>query len=196
MVGAAPGHNGRVRRGAATVSLAFGLMSILQGCAASPPPPAPLTVTSPDIGGGTFPRELTCDGANRPPSFAWSTPDASTLSIVVELIDRDTPDPGYTHWIMYADTLGSGTYPAPDPNLFQQGMNQTGNLGYAGPCPPRGQTHHYRLIVRAVSLPMAPVAGGGGLRPGFNRAQLEAAMNSGHGLIVNQGELDATYTRP
>lgn len=187
---------GRVRRGAATVSLAFGLILILQSCAASPPPPVPLTITSPDIGGGTFPRDLTCDGANRPPSFAWSTPHPATLSIVVELIDKDTADPGYTHWIMYADTIGSGTYPASDPSLFQQGLNQTGNLGYTGPCPPHGQTHHYRLIVQAVSFPMEPGGRGGELQPGFNRTQLEAAVNSGHGPVVGLGEIDATYTRP
>jgi hypothetical protein len=50
--------------------------------------------------------------------------------------------------------------------------------------------------VKAVQFPMSPGGNGGELRSGFNRAQLEAAVNSGHGLVVNQGELDATYTRP
>ncbi len=40
--------------------------------------PSPLTVTSPDLAGGTFPREFTCDGANRPPRLQWSTTPSGT----------------------------------------------------------------------------------------------------------------------
>jgi len=40
--------------------------------------PSPLTVTSPGLAGGTFPREFTCDGANRPPRLQWSTPPSGT----------------------------------------------------------------------------------------------------------------------
>ncbi len=36
---------------------------------------SPLTVWSPDLSGGTFPREFTCDGANRPPACSG---DAAT----------------------------------------------------------------------------------------------------------------------
>ncbi len=185
---------GRVRRGAATVSLAFPLLLILQSCAASPPPPAPLTITSSEIGGGTFPRDLTCDGANRPPSFTWSTPRPATRSIVIELIDKDTPDAGYTHWILYADMIGGGSYPASDPTLFHEGVNQTGKAGYTGPCPPHGQTHHYHLSVSAVDAPMQPGSGGGNLPANFTREQLESAVS--HGRVVNQGEIVATYARP
>lgn len=35
----------------------------------------------------------------------------------------------------------------------------------------------------------------GELAPGFNRAQLEAAFNSGKGAVVNRGEIVATYER-
>ena len=30
------------------------------------------------LAGGTFPREFTCDGANRPPRLQWSTPPSGT----------------------------------------------------------------------------------------------------------------------
>jgi hypothetical protein len=35
---------------------------------------SPLTVSSPDLPGGTFPRAFTCDGANRLPRLEWSAP--------------------------------------------------------------------------------------------------------------------------
>ena len=47
--------------------------------------PSPLTVTSPDLAGGTFPREFTCDGANRPPRLQWSTPPSGTQELAVQM---------------------------------------------------------------------------------------------------------------
>ena len=43
---------------------------------------SPLTVTSPDLAGGTFPREFTCDGANRLPRLQWSTPPSGIRELV------------------------------------------------------------------------------------------------------------------
>ena len=63
--------------------------------------PSPLTVTSPDLAGGTFPREFTCDGANRPPRLQWSTPPSGTQELAVEMLDPDAPGGTFTHWLIY-----------------------------------------------------------------------------------------------
>ncbi len=48
-----------------------------------------LTVSSPDFAVGAFPREFTCDGANRRPRLQWSTTPPGTRELAVEL-----PGPG------------------------------------------------------------------------------------------------------
>ena len=63
--------------------------------------PSPLTVTSPDLAGGTFPREFTCDGANRLPRLQWSTPPSGTQEVAIEMLDPDAPGGTFTHWLAY-----------------------------------------------------------------------------------------------
>ena len=79
----------------------------------------PLTVASPDLPVGTFPREFTCDGADRLPRRQWSTPPSGTRELVIEMLDPDTP---------------GGTFTAG----AAEGVNDFGRRGYCGPCPPRG----------------------------------------------------------
>ena len=72
--------------------------------------PSPLTVTSPDLAGGTFPREFTCDGANRLPRLHWSTPPSGTQEVAIEMLDPDAPGGTFTHW---PPTGNSSRPPAP-----------------------------------------------------------------------------------
>lgn len=60
-----------------------------------------LTVSSPDLPGGTFPRAFTCDGANRLPRLKWSTPPAGTRELAIEMLDPDAPGGTFTHWLVY-----------------------------------------------------------------------------------------------
>jgi Phosphatidylethanolamine-binding protein len=69
--------------------------------------PVLLTVTSPDLAGGTFPRKFTCDGANRPPRLQWSTPPSGTQQLAVEMLDPDAPGGTFTHWLIYGCPLAS-----------------------------------------------------------------------------------------
>ena len=68
--------------------------------------PSPLTVTSPDLAGGTFPREFTCDGANRLPRLQWSTPPSGTQEVAIEMLDPDAPGGTFTHWLAYGLSPG------------------------------------------------------------------------------------------
>jgi hypothetical protein len=73
---------------------------------------SPLTVTSPDLPGGTFPREFTCDGANRRPHLQWSTPPSGTRELVIEMLDPDAPGGTFTHWLVYGIPPGTSSLAA------------------------------------------------------------------------------------
>jgi Raf kinase inhibitor-like YbhB/YbcL family protein len=145
---------------------------------------APLTVTSPDLTGGTFPREFTCDGANRRPRLEWSTPPPGTQELAIELLDPDAPGGTFTHWLAYGIPPGI-TSLAAVPARAADGVNDFGLRGYGGPCPPRGAAHHYHFVVLALDTQL-------GLAAGATRRDLESRMR---GHVLGRGELIATYRR-
>jgi Raf kinase inhibitor-like YbhB/YbcL family protein len=98
-------------------------------------------------------------------------------TLVFELLDSDAPGGTFTHWLRYSVL---------DQNAFHEGVNSFGKVGYSGPCPPPGQTHHYHLVVMALDRPLS-------LSDGFTRAQLEAEVAKGS--VLNRGEIVATYRR-
>jgi Raf kinase inhibitor-like YbhB/YbcL family protein len=145
---------------------------------------SPLTVSSPDLSGGTFPREFTCDGANRLPRLEWSTPPSGTGELAIEMLDPDAPGGTFTHWPAYG--LPSGiSGPAAGPAGAAEGVNDFGRRGYGGPCPPRGPAHHCHFIVFALDTRL-------GLAAGATRSDLESHI-SGH--VLAKGELAATCQR-
>ena len=146
--------------------------------------PSPLTVTSPDLAGGTFPREFTCDGANRPPRLQWSTPPSGTQELAVEMLDPDAPGGTFTHWLIYRMPPGIASLAAVPPGAAE-GVNDFGRRGYGGPCPPRGTAHHYHFVVLALDTWL-------GLAAGARRSDLDSRI-SGH--VLGRGELVATYRR-
>lgn len=82
--------------------------------------------------------------------------------------------------------LGQGVPPRPElPSGARQGLNDGGDLGYAGPCPPPGKPHRYFFRLYALDAAL-------NLPPGVNRSDLEAAM-AGH--ILAQGIIMGTYAR-
>jgi len=143
-----------------------------------------LTVSSPDLPGGTFPREFTCDGANRTPRLRWSPPPPGTKELVIELFDPDAPGGTFTHWLVYGipPTVSSL---AGAPAGAAEGVNGFGRRGYGGPCPPRGAAHHYHFVVLALGTRL-------GLAAGATRSELESRL-SGH--VLARGQLVATYQR-
>ena len=145
---------------------------------------SPLTVTSPDLAGGTFPREFTCDGANRLPRLHWSTPPSGTRELAVEMLDPGAPGGTFTHWLLYQIPPGI-TSLAAMPAGAAEGVNDFGRRGYGGPCPPRGAVHHYHLVVLALDTRLD-------LPAGARRPDLDARI-SGH--VLGRGELVATCRR-
>jgi len=157
----------------------------------SSPGVARLTVSSLELQSGRFPTDETCSGANHAPNVEWSGVSADAGAIALELVDHDAPGGSFTHWLVFVDNAGIPGRLMSSANNTVQGSNSFGRVGYGGPCPPAGQTHHYHLVVTALSRPLGTA--GAGLKAGFSRAQLEAAIQADH--IIARGELVATYSR-
>jgi len=157
----------------------------------SPPPGAAvasIAVTSTAFrSGGAIPVDSTCDGANRSPQLTFSAPPEAARSLVVVADDPDAPGGTFTHWIAYDLRPDVVTLPeAADPAAFggASGTNDFQRPGYAGPCPPKGELHHYDFRVFVLDARL-------GLAPGATRAEIDAAM-SRH--VLAQGVLSGTFS--
>jgi Raf kinase inhibitor-like YbhB/YbcL family protein len=125
-----------------------------------------LTLTSTDFHhAGTIPVEHTCDGANRSPAFAWSGVPEGTRSLLLVCDDPDAPGGTFHHWAVYNirpewKGLEPGFGAGSRPRGFQEAVNDFGDQGYGGPCPPQGDLpHRYRFRLSALSNRIEAPAG-------------------------------------
>ncbi|HEX8923732.1 MAG TPA: YbhB/YbcL family Raf kinase inhibitor-like protein [Patescibacteria group bacterium] len=105
-----------------------------------------------------IPVIYTCEGNNiNPPLTITDVPPlAKSLALIVE--DIDAPRGTFTHWIMWdipanIHEIQQSTFP----EGAVSGINDFGNFGYGGPCPPSG-THRYyfRLFALNDMLSLSP----------------------------------------
>jgi Raf kinase inhibitor-like YbhB/YbcL family protein len=138
-----------------------------------------------------IPRRFTCDGEDLSPPLVWhGVPvEAHALALIME--DPDAPRGTFTHWVYYnlPATLrelpeGVDNTPRPGPG-GEQGLNDFGNIGYNGPCPPPGPAHHYHLTLYALDKQLE-------LPQNCSAQALRRAMQA---RILGQGELIGTYAR-
>lgn len=178
-----------------TLSLAF----VLAGCRKSVPtatpavPPRPPTIKVSSSGfpkDGAIPKQFTCDGENFSPALSWDAAPAGTQTWALIVEDPDAPGGIFTHWVVAnvpASTLQLAEQQTHLPVLATgatQGLNDFGQVGYGGPCPPQG-THHYRFRLFAVDSTLE-------LPPAFDRLRLLAALK---GHTLGEGTLSGTYRR-
>ena len=154
--------------------------------------PAEMIMRSPAFpSGAAIPSEFSCDGADHSPPVEWGTPPLGTEALVLIMDDPDAPGGIFTHWTLYnlpASTrqLGAGT--PGDPEIAggaRQGANDFGSVGYRGPCPPRGETHEYRLLLFALNAPLA-------LEPSAPPIDV---IRSLRGSVIGRGEYFGIYAR-
>jgi len=101
-----------------------------------------------------------CGGQNISPELHWKNAPTDTKSFAITLFDPDAPTgQGWWHWLIFnipADTFhiptGAGSI---DTGLLPAGavqsINDYGNIGYGGPCPPKGHgPHHYIFTIYAL----------------------------------------------
>ena len=99
--------------------------------------------------GGPIPAKYTCDGANVSPPLRWTDPPSNTKGFVVMVDDHDVSGGTAVHWLLYGVAASRRELPEGLPtldtveNIGTQGTNGFGNVGYEGPCPPPGSSHHY-----------------------------------------------------
>jgi Raf kinase inhibitor-like YbhB/YbcL family protein len=136
--------------------------------------------------GERIPREFSCDGANVSPPLAWLGVPAGTAALVLVVDDPDAR--GFVHWTVLDLAGHDGDLPkgvsssAPSP---QQGRNDFGKIGWGGPCPPSG-THHYRLTLTALGVPL-------GLDGHPTGSDIRAAL--GRATVLGKATLAGTYAR-
>lgn len=112
----------------------------------------------------TIPRRHTCDGENLSPTLDWSGAPKETKSFVLVCTDPDAPAGVFHHWAVYdipAVMTGlSEAYEAkPSADGPREAVNDFRNVGYGGPCPPRGHgTHHYHFRLIALDEPHLSVS--------------------------------------
>jgi Raf kinase inhibitor-like YbhB/YbcL family protein len=141
--------------------------------------------------GQPIPPVYTADGLNKSPPLRWTEPPGETKALALVCEDPDAPKGTFSHWVAFnippqTKELGEGM---PNeltlPNGVVQGTNGRGQIGYAGPAPPRGKPHHYHFKLYALDTSL-------GLQPGASASDLKAAI-PGH--VLAEGELVGTYGR-
>lgn len=143
--------------------------------------------------GGPIPVQFTCDGANQSPPLSWADAPDNTVSYALIVEDPDAPGGTFIHWVLYdipatTHALPQGVPTDPvlaNPVAAKQGRTSFRQVGYGGPCPPKGKPHHYHFILFAVDTKL-------GVEPGSTRDQV---MNAMRGHEIARGELVGTYAR-
>jgi len=179
------------------------VMSALLGCAKPPQPAVPqpaanqkenkmdfkLTSTA-FLEGQPIPRQHTCDGVNVSPPLEWSGAPQTAKTFAIICDDPDAPSGTWVHWVLYnlpGDRIGlDENVPTTEkiPGDGLQGTNDSGKIGYDGPCPPSG-THHYFFKLYALDAELS-------LKARATKAETLKAME---GHIVGQSQLMGTYRR-
>ncbi|WP_298423150.1 YbhB/YbcL family Raf kinase inhibitor-like protein [Rhodoblastus sp.] len=142
--------------------------------------------------GEDIPKRFTCEGENLSPPLAWTGAPAATRSFAVLCDDPDAPRGTWRHWAVYdlpADcaALAEGAGNRGRRRELAQGVNDFGEDGYGGPCPPHGHgTHHYHFRVLALSTASL------NLRAEATCHEVEQALN---GNILAHATLVGLYRR-
>ena len=151
-----------------------------------------IQLTSPAfVEGSPIPVTYTCDGDDLSPPLSWNSVPEGSQSVTLIVDDPDAPGGTWAHWVLYAIS--------PDANGLPEGIQSTGltssggisgssdfkRLGYGGPCPPGGDSHHYFFKLYALDTRLD-------LDRGATKMELVDAM-SGH--ILAERALIGTYRR-
>jgi Raf kinase inhibitor-like YbhB/YbcL family protein len=107
-----------------------------------------------------------CSGENVSPDVRWGGAPASTKSFALVVWDQDAPvSGGFYHWVILnlprttkrlAEGTGNVSGRQAPPGAVQL-VNDWGEPGYGGPCPPGGRQHRYHFIVYALGVDQLPV---------------------------------------
>lgn len=140
--------------------------------------------------GEMIPTKFTCDGVNISPQLSWSDAPGGVKTFSIVCDDPDAPSGTWVHWVIFNIPAHINELSEAIPTIEQlptggvHGINDFGNPGYGGPCPPGG-THRYYFKIYALSEELNE-------KPGMTKAQLLKAME---GKIMAEGQLMGKYQR-
>lgn len=102
-----------------------------------------------------IPSDYTCQGKDISPPLTWTNVPDKTLSLVLLISDLDASDAIFYHWILYQipkNTVGldEDVNQLPEGTLI--GKNGWNIMKYNGPCPPKGDMHHYTFTLYALDV--------------------------------------------
>ena len=141
--------------------------------------------------GGYIPDRYTCDGENISPEISWADAPKKTVSLALICDDPDAPFGTWTHWVLYnipssISTLPEGSSKGGElKDGILQGINDFGEIGFGGPCPPAGKAHRYFFRLYALDIILK-------LDKGAPRKYVEKAM-VGH--ILAEAGIHGLYQR-
>lgn len=168
------------------------LLLCFAGCVAADDGPTSLgtlvdlRLASPAFANGDpIPELFTCDGDDLSPPLVWSEPPQMTQMLAVVASDP-TGEEMFTHW------FGWGLSPAhrglaagvpSDSSLLAQGLNDTEDVGWTGPCPAVGEESTVLVRVWAVDalLDLPP------------ETSLDELYDAIEGRVIGLGELTGRY---
>lgn len=132
-----------------------------------------------------IPKTYSCDGNNINPPLEISDVPQNAKSLALIMDDPDAPGGTFTHWLMWNITSDTKEILEGDwPEGAEQGLNDRGELGYTGPCPPKG-THHYHFKLYALSKKLD-------IPPNSKKQELEREIENS---LIEKSELVGTYSR-
>ena len=143
-----------------------------------------MELKSPEFKNNEFiPKKFTCHGENINPELTVEGIPEPARSLALIVDDPDAPRGTWIHWAMFnipTDISKIEEDSAPG----KQGINDSGRIGYDGPCPPSG-THRYIFKIYALDTEF-------NLKEGINKAALEKAME---GHILASAELTGLFKK-
>ena len=149
-------------------------------------------IKSPAFGeNDVIPQKYTCDGEDLSPPLAWANPPQGTKSFALIADDPDAPVGTWVHWIVYDLPSDAERLPEGVPvdktlsNGAKQGLTDFRQVGYGGPCPPPGSSHHYFFKLYALDKKL-------NLPPRVTNTKLLDAMKK---HILAEADLMGRYKR-
>lgn len=108
--------------------------------------------------GARIPRRYTCDGEDVSPPLEWEGAPTETKAYALIVYDPDAPIGTFIHWVLYNIPASVNRLEENVPKtevvegIGVQGVNDFGNIGYGGPCPPPGHgEHRYYFALHALN---------------------------------------------
>jgi Raf kinase inhibitor-like YbhB/YbcL family protein len=140
-----------------------------------------------------LPDRFAHDHKNISPALAWTDVPEGTRELAIICDDPDAPLKTWVHWVMYeippkVTSLKQGLpkhAELKDPVGVKQGKNDSGNIGYDGPRPPKGPKHRYIFHLYALSEPLE-------LASGATAQQLRNAMKE---KVLAETQIIGIYSR-